>query len=118
MESTDKEYFEYNGNFQARLILRGKWLYDNTSRMSVQIFAINYDYFYEMDKQDGFLKQGQKQELNQDGEIYVVVWHENNYFSFSGSVDFGGLTLEDAKKSAERVVKKIEWTNPVTKRFV
>ena len=110
--------YEFNSQSRARLVLKGQWLYDGITPMTVQVFAINYDYYYEMDKQEGCLEEGQEPELNQDGEMYMVIWHDDKYFSFAGSTDFGGLTLDEAKASAERVVKQIKWAEPFTKEFV
>jgi hypothetical protein len=118
MTSPKQEHIETNGQGQARLVLNGQWLYDNTAPMTVQIFAINHDYYYEMDKQDGCVEDGQEPELNQNGEMYMVAWHNDKYFSFAGSVGFGGLTLEEAKASAERVVKHIDWAEPITTKYI
>ena len=82
MTLSAKEHVEYNGENRARLILKGQWLYDNIAPMPIQIFAINYDYYYEMDKVDGFLEQGDKPELNQKGEQYLLAWHGDKYFSW------------------------------------
>lgn len=41
--------------------------------MPVQIFAINYDYYYEIGKADGFIEKGYKPELNEQGEQYILI---------------------------------------------
>ena len=114
----DKEYIEYNGENRARLILKGRWLYDSITHMTVQIFAINYDYYFEMDKVDGVLEKGQEPELNEQGELYMIAWHDVKYFSFAVTTEFGGLTLDKAKTAAENTIKqKIEWFDPITLDF-
>ena len=110
----ERRNFERNGKRQARLVLKGQWLYQNVIPMPVQIFAINYDYYYEMDLEEDCLQDGQEPELNQDGEIYMVAWHDDKYFSFAASVGFGGLTLQEAKASAESVVSQIDWIQPAS----
>lgn len=47
----------------------------------------------------------------------MVAWHDDKYFLFASLVSFGGLTLDEAK-AAERVVKQIDWTAPVTEEHV
>ena len=116
--SRQEQHIEINGQVRARLVLKGQWLYDNVASMSVQIFAINYDYYCEMDKQYGCLEDFEEPELNADGESYMVAWHNEKFFSFVGTVNFGGLTLEEAKASAESVVKYIEWTEPITTKYI
>ena len=36
----------------SKEILTGKWFYDKTALMTVKIFALNYDYNYEIAKAD------------------------------------------------------------------
>ncbi len=117
MTLSRQEHIQFNGQSRARLVLVGQWLYDNIAPMPVQIFAINYDYYYEMHKQEGCLEDGQEPELNEDGEMYIVAWHNEKFFSFAGSTDYGSLTIDEAKASAERVVKQIEWTEPGKKEY-
>lgn len=109
----EKEHVEYSGDCRARLIIRGQWLYDKTTPMPVQIFAINYDYYYEIAKADGSLEKEDKPELNELGEQYLIALHKNDFFSLNGSIRYGGISLEEAKQQAEKLVQQIiKWDAP------
>jgi|KBSSwiS6_1023812.scaffolds.fasta_scaffold07866_3 hypothetical protein len=103
--------------FKARPILKGQWLYDNIVPMPIQIFAINFDYYFELDR--GYKEEGEGPDLNEVGEQYVIAWHDEKFFSKNGNVAFGGLNLDEAIKSAEDVVKqKIQWTTKLTDDYI
>lgn len=126
MISSEKENIEYSGDHYARLIVKGQWLYDNIAPMPVQIFALNYDYFFEMLKEEGHFENSQEPYLdytepllNKQGEQYVIAWYSEKYFSFAASFSTGGLTLDEAKVCAEDIVKqKITWSELKTKDYV
>ena len=102
------ETIEHDENFTARLILKGQWLYDNLAPMTVQVFAINYDYYYELDR--GYNEEDEISELNDNGEQYVVAWHGENFYSTNQNISFGGLTLNEAIQTAEKIIsQKISW---------
>ncbi|NML21992.1 hypothetical protein HHL16_13970 [Pseudoflavitalea sp. G-6-1-2] len=111
MTSFKKEHIENDGDSRARLIIAGKWLYDNLTQMPVQIFAINYDHYFEIAKADGLLEKEEEPALNDQGEQYLIAWHGNNFFPINGSISYGGITLEEAKNTAqEKVQHSIEWS--------
>jgi hypothetical protein len=56
------EHIEVWRNEQARPICKGTCLYDGIKPMPVQIFAINFDFYYELD--EGYHEDNQVQELN------------------------------------------------------
>jgi hypothetical protein len=111
-----KEHIEVNKDHEARLILSGQWLYDNMVPKPVRILALNYDFYFELD--EGYLEEGQEPELNKQGEQYVVVWHNEPFFSASDFPSNGFMTVADAKKYAESVVRKIDWQEPVSQKYV
>ncbi|MGN6420771.1 MAG: hypothetical protein ACTHMC_24885 [Pseudobacter sp.] len=115
----EKEHVEYSGDCRARLIIRGQWIYGEITPMLVQIFAINYDYYYEINKADGFLDKEDKPKLNELGEQYFIAWHENDFFSWSGTIDYGGISLEEAKQGAQMLVQdRIKWDAPITLNYL
>jgi hypothetical protein len=91
------------------LVLQGKWLYDNSVYQPVQIFVIDYDYYYEMAKADEQLEPGEEPGLNEKGEMYMIKWDSNPDFLSSGTREYGGLTLEEAKKKIEKKVSGVVW---------
>lgn len=111
-----KEHIEVDGQHIARLIIRGEWLYGNIKPMPVRVFAINYDYYYELDElQDD---ETIKPKLNKQGEQYAVVWHDEPFFS---AHDFPGgsfINLQAAKAYATRTVKAVNWDSPLTENFI
>lgn len=89
-------------------IAEAEWFYDNVKPMTMQIFKLNYDFWFEMD--DGYNDAGEIETLNQDGEQYVIL---NNCQTFKNMKEFPFFTclsLEDAKSYAEKIVgQKLNW---------
>ena len=50
MNSVEKEHIEVNGSRIARLIISGEWLYDGIVSKPVRIFALNYDFYFDLDE--------------------------------------------------------------------
>ena len=97
---------------EPKIVRKGKWLYGGTAYLPVQIFAIDYDYYYEIAKADDQLKEGEQPELNENGEQYMIGWYEGPFSTF-GSREYGGLTLDEAITAAEdKVQQKIIWDDP------
>ena len=87
---------EYKGGVYARRVLRGMWLYDQAVWRPVQLFAINYDYWYEITKADGDLEEGEQPKFNESGEQYMIAWTDCGYFDSYMQLRFGGLTVKSA----------------------
>lgn len=98
---------------KQELVLRGKWLYDNSVYQPVQIFVIDYDYYYEIAKADEQLEPGEEPELNEKGEMYMIKWNDKPDFNSYGTTEYGGFTLEEAKKKVEAKVSGVEWDSSV-----
>ncbi|GGG53763.1 hypothetical protein [Hymenobacter glacieicola] len=95
--------------FLEREVVKGYWLYDGIIRKGLIIKAINYDYWYELEKSEGLDMAGQEPELNEMGEMYMIEWTDHihkNRESFA----VGTLDLESTKLKAEDIVNQaIEW---------
>lgn len=111
-----KEHIEVNGDKIARLILVGNWLYDGAIPKPVRIFSLNYDFYFDLD--EGYHEEAQQIELNEQGEQYVVVWHNEPFFAASDFPSNGFMTVGEARTYAESVVQKVEWQEPVTNNYV
>lgn len=98
---------------KQQLVLRGKWLYDNSVYQPVQIFVIDYDYYYELAKADGQLESGEEPELNEKGEMYLIKWGGSSDFHSYGTVEYGGFTLEEAKSKVDEKVSGVLWESSV-----
>jgi hypothetical protein len=94
---------------KQEVVLQGKWLYDNSVYMPVQIFVIDYDYYYELAKADEQLEPGEEPFLNERGEMYMIKWNGNPDFLSFGTTEGGGLSLEEAKEAVERKVNGVVW---------
>jgi hypothetical protein len=116
LNSVEKGHIEVNESRVARLIISGEWLYDGIVPKPVRIFALNYDYYFQLD--EGYHDDGEKPELNSEGEQYVVVWHNEPFFSASDFPSNGFMNVTDAKSYAASVVQKVKWQEPVTDRYV
>ena len=106
MNPSDKNDFEIQDGKEARLVITGQWLYDNVKPMTVQIFALNFDYYFDLDFYDR--DEDEKPELNDQGIQYVAIWKEGNFFD-NPDPSNGFITLQDAKNYAESVVKHVAW---------
>jgi hypothetical protein len=95
----------------AKEVKTGEWLYDNQTPMTVKIFVLNFDYNYEIAKADGQLDEGEKPELNEEGEIYMIKWGSGDFFDNDlVTKDWGGFDLNAAiKKAQTKVNSKINW---------
>lgn len=91
------------------LVLRGQWLYDNSVHKTVQIFSIDYDYYFEIAKADGQLETAEQPILNEHGETYMIKWDDNADFNSFGPRENGGLTLHEAKHIVEGKVGLVRW---------
>ena len=116
MNSVEKEHIEVRENQIARLIMSGQWLYDDIVPKPVRIFALNFDFYYDLDER--YHDEGEKPELNNQGEQYVVVWHNEPFFSASDFPSNGYMNIAEAKSYAESVVEKVKWQEPVTNKYV
>jgi hypothetical protein len=96
--------------FKSSKILTGTWLYDNIKEMPVSIWKLNYDCGYEIDVADALMEKGQKPEILDGGEWYMVRFDDMDNWSYSGAEPFGGRTLEEAKAAAEeKLPSKVTW---------
>lgn len=95
--------------FYETEVARGLWLYDNVLRKGVVIKVINYDYWYELEKSDGFDMADETPHLNENGEMYIIYWTNNNFKKIE-SYTVGTLDLDSTIIHAESVVQQeIEW---------
>ncbi|WP_157886931.1 hypothetical protein [Hymenobacter sp. PAMC 26628] len=96
-------------------VKRGFWLYDGVLRKTVMIFRINYDVYYEIEKDEGLDMSDDTPDLNEQGESYLIRWPRQDFAENSGSFTVGGLTLNSAIEIVERTVsQKIDWiTSPI-----
>lgn len=89
-------------------VAEANWLYGNVKPMTLQIYKLNYDFWFDMD--EGFHEEGVTEELNENGEQYVIL---NNCPTFIERTDFPfhiSLDLEEAKNYAEKTVEqKLNW---------
>ena len=104
-----------NEKFDARLVSTGRWMDQEGKVKIVQIFSLNYDFYYEYKTMYNY--ENQHPVLNKDGEQFVLWWNESSFFSqkqgdgieFPGS---GGLTVQEAKEAAFKSIgREIQWDN-------
>jgi len=93
---------------KAEKICEADWLYDNVKPMKVQIFKLNYDFFFDQD--EGFRDDSEVPELNEIGEQYVLL-NNVEVFDFRNSSPWHtSINLEEAKKYAEETLQqKLNW---------
>ncbi|MFG2001535.1 hypothetical protein ACGFNU_20535 [Spirillospora sp. NPDC048911] len=100
-------------NFQNDVVATGTWEYAASVQKPVFIVRLNYDFWYEIAKEDGHLEPDEQPRLNDEGNIYYVSFHgihrDGTFWPDSG----GNLTIEDAKAAAEsKLPSDITWSTP------
>jgi len=97
-------------------VKRGYWLYAGVLRKTVMIFRLNYDFYYELEKEGFFDMSNGTPELNEEGHTYLIRWPAKKFIAYPGSFTVPSnslfLTLEGAIDEAEQIVQQpIKWIN-------
>ena len=88
---------------RAEIVRSGKWLYDGAVPFEVWIVRQNFEYWFEEEYSD------EPEKLNQDGEIFQVVFARDGQFMSLGPDE---LLIEAAAAGAESILEgKVEWTD-------
>jgi uncharacterized membrane protein YkoI len=88
----------------------GFWLYNGLIKYGVKIEALNYDYWYELEKSDGSDVSNEAPVLNSDGETFMILWMDENMSKKISDSYAGAVSLEEAKKIAsEKIGSTITW---------
>lgn len=96
------------------IVKKGTWLYDETAVKPVDIVALDFDWWYEMVKNEDGLEEGEQPiPLGDDGYIYYVRFQRTGESEHPTWVDSGGeRSLSEAIKVAEsKVTGEITWVN-------
>lgn len=94
------------------IVKNGTWLYDGLVAKSVDIIALDFDWWYEMVKEEEGLEEGELPiPLGEDGYIYYVRFLRAGETEHPTWVDSGGeRSLNEAIKIAEsKVTGEITW---------
>lgn len=95
---------------RVRIVKSGRWLYDDSVYSPVDIVALDFDYWYEVARQEGMLEEGELPESSdRDGFLYYVRFREAGKTASPTIVDSGACrTVEEAMSAAESRLT-IEW---------
>jgi hypothetical protein len=94
---------------KEREICKGRWLYGGVQAKGVIVLAINYDYYHELEKADGFDLAEETPVLNEQGEMYLLKWTDAS-FTKQESHTAGHLDLEETLALACSIVNQtIQW---------
>lgn len=94
------------------IVLTGTWLYDGTVEHSVDIIALDYDWWYSLAEADGRLENGETpMPLGPDGRLYYVRFQRALEASAPTWVDsYGHQELAGAVSAAEaKIPGTISW---------
>ena len=103
-----------------QVVLAGEWLYDGAVPMPVFVVRYDFDYLFEMAKDDAFhaygdevhLEPGEEAELNEEGSRYDLVFQPLPS-TRSWPDARGGVSVEEAKAAAERLLPSpVVWSDP------
>jgi hypothetical protein len=104
-----------NKKLNARLVSIGKWTDSEGEVKDVQIFALNYDFYYEYRTMYNY--PDQKPILNPEGEQYVLWWTNTPFFTqnHENGTEFpgiGGFSLQEAKDAGIKSARQeIIWND-------
>jgi hypothetical protein len=88
----------------------GFWLYDGLIKYGVKIEALNYDYWYELEKSDGSDVSDEAPILNIDCETFMIVWMDENMTKKISYSYAGAVTLVEAKEISLKIAgSTITW---------
>ena len=95
-------------NYKSEIkVLEASWLYDNIKPMTVQIYKLNYDFYYEMN--EGHNDQ-EKPNLNESGEQFIVFNNSPEFKDITGFPFHTSLDLLEAKNYVEKTInQKLNW---------
>ena len=85
----------------------GFWLYDGLIKYGVKIEALNYDYWYELEKSDGSDVSDEYPVLNSDGETFMIVWMDESMTKKISYSYAGAVSLEEAKDVALKITSSV-----------
>ena len=89
-------------------VLEAEWLYDNIQPMTVQIYKLNYDFFYDLD--EGYNDEDEVEDLNEAGEQFLVFNNCPDFRNRNSFPLYTSLKLIEAKNHVEKTVKqKLNW---------
>jgi hypothetical protein len=96
---------------EARIVAEGKWIYAGTVPKAVFVIGVNYDFWYELVKEDRSLEAGEEPDLNGEGRGYYVSFHgiraNGSFWPDSGTYH----SIGEARAAAEsRVPSSIFWS--------
>lgn len=96
---------------EPNVVASGSWLYANTAPMPVLVVRLDYDFWYEIAKEEGTLEEGETPHLDERGQAYYVSYREpcgdRSFWPDSGP----HLSISEAKVAAEsRLPSPVTWT--------
>lgn len=92
------------------IVATGSWLYADVVPMPVFVVRLDYDFWYEVAREEGTLEAGQEPDLDSAGHAYYVTFRDLRddapFWPESGP----HRSAEEARRSAEsRVPSPITW---------
>ncbi|MFB7719472.1 hypothetical protein [Nocardia sp. NPDC056100] len=92
------------------IVAAGSWLYDDVVRMSVLVVRLDYDFWYEVAREEDTLTPGEEPFLDSSGHAYYVsfkdVLNDASFWPDSGP----HRSVDEARAAAEsRVPSPICW---------
>ena len=96
------------------VVAKGTWLYDGTTLQPVFIVRLNYDFWYELGKDENALEDGEESCLNENGFRYYVSFQGIRVDGSFWPDSLGDMTIEAAKATAQsKVPSAVSWEGNV-----
>ena len=98
-----------------KIVQIGVWTYDGTAERSVDIVALDYDWWYELAKADDQLEGGERPKApDSDGSLYYVRFQRAGEPDKPTCVDSDGhnTSVEPMNAAQKKAASRIIWSDP------
>ena len=93
-----------------KVVASGTWMYDGTYQEPVYIVRLSYDFWYAIGEANGDLEADEVPELNSEGHLYYVGFHDPAQRDGFWADSPGFHTIAEAKTNAEsRLPSAVSW---------
>lgn len=97
-----------------KIVQAGVWTHDSTVERSVDIVALDYDWWYELAKADDQLEGGERPKVpDSDGFLYYVRFQRAGETDEPSCVDSDGhkTSVEAMNAAQEKVASRLIWSD-------
>ncbi|MFI1920090.1 hypothetical protein [Nocardia sp. NPDC020380] len=95
--------------FSREIVATGSWLYDDTVPMPVFVVRLDYDFWYEIAREDGTLEADEEPFLDSTGHAYYV-----SFRAFRDDASFWPDSVAHRSVDEARITAESKVPTPIT----